>query len=158
MTTRTATTTVPAPQMRATSNEITSRQNIRPALPVSAMPAANGQKANSGICGLAKIDHRGRVTDAAVERALGWPPGTRLNIQETNGVIVVSVDDRGVFTMSNQGHVCLPLPVRRWCGFDAGDQVLLAVGQPADRLFVYPSTTLDELLGEHHRALFGGER
>lgn len=144
--------------MPATANEATSRHNLRPAPPVSPMPFASNQKVPGGIYGLAKIDHRGRLTDAAVERALGWPPGTRLNIQETNGVIVVSVDDRGVFTMSNQGHLCLPLPVRRWCGLDAGDQVLLAVGQPADRLFVYPSTTLDELLGEHHLALFGGDR
>ena len=121
------------------------------------MPVASDQKAAGGIYGLAKIDHRGRVTDATVERAVGWPPGTRLNIQETSGVIVVSVDDRGVFTMSNQGHLWLPLPVRRWCGFNAGDQVLLAVGHLADRLFVYPSTTLDELLAEHHRGLFGGE-
>ena len=158
MTSRTATATVPALQMPASTNETTSRRATRPAPPVSPLPAAGGQKANSGIYGLAKIDHRGRVTDAAVERALGWPPGTRLNIQETNGVIVVSVDDRGVFTMSNQGHLCLPLPVRRWCGLDPGAQVFLAVGQPANRLFVYPSTTLDELLGEHHIALFGGER
>ncbi len=158
MTSRTASATVPALQMPASMNETTSRRATRPAPPLSPLPAAGGQKANRGIYGLAKIDHRGRVTDAAVERALGWPPGTRLNIQETGGVIVVSVDDRGVFTMPNQGHVCLPLPVRRWCRLNPGDQVLLGVGQPANRLFVYPSSTLDELLAEHHRALFGGDR
>ena len=158
MTSRTASATVPALQMPATTNETTSRR--APGRPHRSPPCLRpaAEKANSGIYGLAKIDHRGRVTDAVVERALGWPPGTRLNIQQTSGVIIVSVDDRGVFTMPNQGHVCLPLPVRRWCGLGAGDQVLLAVGQAADRLFVYPSATLDELLGEHHRGLFGGER
>jgi len=155
MTSRAASATVPALQMPASTNETTSRRGSRPAPPVAPLPAAGGQ---SGIYGLAKIDHRGRVTDATVERALGWPPGTRPNIQETNGVIVVSVDDRGVVTMPNQGHLCLPLPVRRWCRLDPGDQVLLTVGQHANRLFVYPSTTLDELLGEHRLALFGGER
>jgi|GEM_PF-5243746 len=82
MTTRTATTTVPALQMPATTNETASRHNLRPAPPVPAMPVASNQKAAGGIYGLAKIDHRGRVTDAAVERVLGWPPGTRLNIHE----------------------------------------------------------------------------
>jgi hypothetical protein len=61
---------------------------------------------SGGIYGLARIDHRGRVTDAAVERALAWTPDIRLNIQEFDGVIVVAPDDRGLFTVSGQGHLC----------------------------------------------------
>jgi bifunctional DNA-binding transcriptional regulator/antitoxin component of YhaV-PrlF toxin-antitoxin module len=154
MSIRTATATVPALQMPVTTSETTRRGASRPAPPVS--PLATSKLVNSGIYALAKIDHRGRVTDAAIERALGWPPGTRLSIQETGGVIVVSADDRGVFTLSSQGHVCLPQPVRRWCQLDTGDQVLLVVGQAADRLLVYPAAKLDELLADSHLALFGG--
>jgi bifunctional DNA-binding transcriptional regulator/antitoxin component of YhaV-PrlF toxin-antitoxin module len=156
MTIRTASATVPALQMPATTTETGGR--AAQALPLSPMPATAIRKTRGGIYGLAKIDHRGRVTDAAVERALGWPPGTRLNVEETGGVIVVRAYERGVFTMSNQGHLRLPLPVRRWCGLDAGDQVLLVVGQLADRLFAYPAARLGELLAEHQRALLGGQR
>ena len=71
-------------------------------------------------------------------------------------MIVVSADDRGVFTMSSQGHVCLPQPVRRWCQLDAGDQVLLVLGQAADRLLVYRAAKPDELLAGSQLAPFGG--
>ncbi len=75
---------------------------------------ATGEPSRS-VYGVAKIDNRGRVAHAAVERALGWAPGTRLSIHEVRGVILVYVDERGIFEMSTQGHVYLPLPVRRWC-------------------------------------------
>jgi hypothetical protein len=152
----TATATVPALQMPVTTSATTGRGAAWPAPPVSTLPVATSKRLNNGTYALARIDHRGRVTDAAIERAVGWPPGTRLNIQETGGVIVVSADDRGVFTMSSQGHLCLPPPVRRWCHLDTGDQVLLVVGHTADRLLVYPAAKLDELLADSHLAPFGG--
>jgi hypothetical protein len=83
-----------------------------PAPPVPALPPATTRPAITATYGLARIDHRGRVTDAAVERSLAWPAGTRLNIQEISGVIMISPDDHGIFTISGQGHVRLPLPVR----------------------------------------------
>jgi hypothetical protein len=156
MTTTTATATVPGLQMPVTTSETTSRGASWPAPPVSTLPVATSKRVSSGTYALARIDHRGRVTDAAIERALGWPPGTRLNIQEIGGVIAVSADDRGVFTRSSQGHVCLPQPVRRWCQLDTGDQVLLVVGQTADRLLVYPAAKLGELVAGSHLAHFGG--
>jgi bifunctional DNA-binding transcriptional regulator/antitoxin component of YhaV-PrlF toxin-antitoxin module len=156
MTIRTATATVPALKMPAIAPSANNRVDSRPAPPVPALPAAIRKRVASSSYALARIDHRGRVTDAAIERALGWPPGTRLNIQETGGVLVVSADDRGVFTMSSQSHVCLPQPVRRWCHLNTGDQVLLVVGQAADRLIVYPAPRLDELLAGSQRTLFGG--
>ncbi len=155
MSIRTAT-TVPALQMPVTTNETIGRGVSRPAPPVSILSTATGKRATGGTYALARIDHRGRVTDAAIERALGWPPGTRLAIQEAGGVIVVSADDRGVFTLSSQGHVCLPQPVRRWCQLDTGDQVLLFVGRAAERLLVYPAAKLDQLLAGSQLAPFGG--
>ena len=42
------------------------------------------------VYGFAAVDERGRIADQHVVRALGWTPGTRLDIQETNGLILIA--------------------------------------------------------------------
>ncbi|WP_139131607.1 hypothetical protein [Micromonospora halophytica] len=65
---------------------------------------------------MAAIDTSDRIADRAIIRALGWGPGTRLHIREGSGVIVVRLDQQGVFTVTDQGHLHLPTAVRHWCG------------------------------------------
>jgi hypothetical protein len=115
MTTTPATSTVPALQMPQVSTDPRDRAGSRQTPPLSRLSEAAGRERSRIVYGLAKIDHPGRVADAAVERALGWTPETRLSIHESHGVILVCADERGIFSMSTQGHVYLPLPLRRWC-------------------------------------------
>jgi hypothetical protein len=57
------------------------------------------------VYGLAAVDCRGRVADRAVVHALGWTPGTRLDIRETRGLPVIRTDTHGVFSVTTQGHL-----------------------------------------------------
>jgi hypothetical protein len=50
----------------------------------------------STVYGLAAIDDRGRIAESTVIRALGWLPGTRLDVRENGGLLLVSADRQGV--------------------------------------------------------------
>lgn len=110
------------------------------------------------VYGLARLDARGRAADAAVERALGWAPNARLDIRESAGLILVRPDAEGVFSITSQGHVRLPVTVRRWCGLGIGDQVLLAADADRNLLVVYPPTALDALVTQASAVILGGVR
>ena len=72
------------------------------------------------VYGIAAVDGRGRIADRVVMTALGWSPGMRLSIGEDRGLILLAADERGVFNVTPQGHVRLPVGVRRWCALVAG--------------------------------------
>jgi hypothetical protein len=85
----------------------------------------------SSAYGFAAVDHRGRIADRIVFGALGWPPGTGVTVHERAGLVVVTADRGAAATLTPQGHLRVPLPVRRWCGLIAGSRVLLvAVATP----------------------------
>lgn len=107
--------------------------------------------------GLAAVDCRGRVADRAVVMALGWVPGTRLNIRESGGLLVICTDTHGVFSVTKQGHLRLPASVRHCCGLVPGDRVLLAANPQGDLLIVYPPATLDDLFAQRHAGLGDGD-
>jgi len=91
-------------------------------------------------------------------RALGWTPGTRLDIRETRGLLVIRSTTNGVFSVTGQGHLRLPAPVRHCCGLVPGDGVLLAADPDRDLRTVHPPAALDELLAQRHAGLLDGER
>ncbi len=107
--------------------------------------------------GLAAVDCRGRVADRAVMHALGWTPGTRLDIRETRGLLVIRTDTHGVFSVTTRGHLRLPAPVRHCCGLQPGDRVLLAADPQRDLLIVHPPAALDDLLTQPHAGRLDGD-
>jgi hypothetical protein len=110
------------------------------------------------VYGLAAVDRRDRAADHVVVQALGWQPGTRLDIRETRGLLVVRADAHGVFSVTKQGHLRLPAPVRHCCGLVPGDRVLLAADPERDLLVVHPPAALDAMLAQRHAGLLGGDR
>jgi hypothetical protein len=127
----------------------------RPALPVVRLASP---RARSTVYGLAAIDDRGRVAEAMVIRALGWAAGTRLDVRETGGLVLVRADRHGVFSVTGRGHLRLPATVRHWCGLVPGDRVLLAA-DPADGLLVvHPLAALDAMITQLHASVLGGDR
>jgi hypothetical protein len=52
------------------------------------------------VYGLAAVDCRGRIADQAVLRALGWLPGTCVEIREARGLLVIHAEPRGVFCVT----------------------------------------------------------
>ncbi|GAB3939197.1 hypothetical protein GCM10027614_20880 [Micromonospora vulcania] len=93
-----------------------------------------------------------------IVRALGWGCGTRLQIRESAGLIVVRLDPQGVFTLTGQGHLHLPAAVRKWCGLKPGDRLLLAADPIAGVLVVHPPAALDAVVAQIHAAALGGEQ
>lgn len=106
---------------------------------------------------MAAVDCRGRVADRAVLAALGWTPGTRLDIRETHGLLLIRQNDHGVFSMTRQGHLRLPAAVRHCCGLAPGDRVLLAADAARGVLIVHPPAALDGLFAKHYARLLDGD-
>jgi hypothetical protein len=128
--------------------------NGRRALP---LPRLAATRARSTVYGLATVDCRGRVADHTVLRALGWVAGTRLDMRESGGLILVTAHRQGVFSVTSQGHLRLSATVRHWCGLAAGDRVLLA-GDPAEGLLVvHPPAALDAMTTQFHAGVLGGD-
>jgi hypothetical protein len=123
-------------------------------LPLPVVPVL---RTSSVVYGLAAVDCRGRVADHAIIAALGWLPGSRLDIRESGGLLVIRPDVHGVFSVTKQRHLRLPAAVRHCCGLIPGDRVLLAADPRRDVLIVYPPAVLDDLLAARHAELLGGD-
>jgi hypothetical protein len=121
------------------------------------LPSLLTRHASGAVYGLAAVDCRGRVAERAVVSALGWVPGTRLNIRESGGLLVIRTDAHGVFSLTNQGHLRLPAPVRHCCGLVPGDRVFLAADPQQDLLIVHPPAALDDLFTQRHAGLWDGD-
>jgi hypothetical protein len=109
------------------------------------------------IRGLAAVDSRGRVADHHVMAALGWAAGTRLDIGERGGLILVRAHPQGVFSVTSQAHLRLPATVRQWCRLVPGDRVMLAADPAQGLLVVHPPATLDAMIMQFHASVLGGE-
>jgi bifunctional DNA-binding transcriptional regulator/antitoxin component of YhaV-PrlF toxin-antitoxin module len=103
------------------------------------------------------VDDHGRVADRAVLRALGWSAGTRVDIRETGGLLLIQSDPGGVFQTTRKGHLQLPIAVRRWCAITPGDRLLLVAVPNRRRLVVHTLSDLDVVVGARHDALLAGE-
>jgi hypothetical protein len=129
------------------------RAGRRP-LPV---PRLAVSRLRSTVYRLAAVDDRGRIAGHAVVRALGWGSGTRLDVHESCGLVLVRADQQGVFSVTNQGHLRLPATVRHWCGLVPGDRVLLAANPDRGLLVVYPPVALDAMVSQFHTDVLGGD-
>jgi hypothetical protein len=127
---------------------------VRRTLPLPTVPTP---RASSTVYGLAAVDCRGRVADHTVITALGWVPGTRLDIRDCGGLLVLRPDAHGVFSVTKQRHLRLPATVRHRCSLIPGDRVLLAADPQRDLLIVHPPAALDDLLTPHHAELLDGD-
>jgi hypothetical protein len=98
------------------------------------------------VYGLAVVDGRGRVADQPVIRALGWTRTTRLDLRADAGRILVCAVVDGRYGLAARDRLPLPAHLRRSCGIEPGDPVLLAA-EPADGvLAIHPLASLDALL------------
>jgi len=78
------------------------------------------------VYGLARIDASGRICERAVITALGWADGDRLTLTAEAGVVTVRRDPGGMVTLPASDYITIPAALRRRCGLEAGNQVLLA--------------------------------
>lgn len=120
-------------------------RRIRLPLPVPDLTAPRSE-APPAVYALSAVDRSGRVADRGILRALGWSPGTRLDVREQDGLITIRVAVDGVHRIDDQGHLRLPLAARRRCRLATGDRVLLAANPATGMVVAYPLPVLDELL------------
>lgn len=125
-------------------------------LPVPSLAAGSPRESDT-VYALSAVDKSGRVADRSIVRALGWLPGTRLDIREQLGIILARPAADAVHCIDDRGYLHLPLAVRRWCHLTAGDRVLLAADRGTGVLVAHPLTVLDRLLASIHTAIAGGE-
>jgi hypothetical protein len=127
---------------RAEGRARTSRSTGRP-LP---LPALVARRTRTTIYGLARVDDRGRVSDRAIIRALGWTGRTQLTIRVEAGRVAVAEVSDGECRLAGRDRVLLPAQLRCTVGIEPGDRVLLAA-EPADGLLVvHPPASLDAML------------
>ena len=121
---------------------------LAPVIPSSAVPAARRRAQSAagrplplarpvrpvpeGVAyGLGRIDSSGRICDRAIITALGWAGGDRLTLTAEAGVVTARRDPGGMVTVPERAYLVIPAALRRRCGLEPGDRVLLA-GAPAD--------------------------
>lgn len=88
-----------------------SPRRVRRPLPVPAL-ADPPPEAGPTVYALSAVDQSGRVADRSVVRALGWSPGTRLDIREHDGLITIRSAADGVHVIDVRGYLHLPLAAR----------------------------------------------
>ncbi|NUT53076.1 MAG: hypothetical protein HOV94_38180 [Saccharothrix sp.] len=102
------------------------------------------------------IEERGRINDRALFRALGWGPGTRVEIGIFEGhTLVVRASSAGRSCVDRRGKVLIPAALRRWCGFGVKEQVLLVAVPSMSALVVHGTETFDRVLPDPHRIVRG---
>jgi hypothetical protein len=111
----------------------------------------------SSVYGFAVVNDRGRIAAQPVVQALGWQPGTPLSIREHTGLVVITAEPGGGSSLTGEGHLRVPVPIRRWCGLEPGCRVLLVADPAQGRLVVHPAAALDAMISRHHTDVFGGD-
>jgi hypothetical protein len=127
----------------------------RQPLPMPRLAVVHGS-APMVIYRVAAIDSKGRVNDLAVPRALDWNPGTRLDMGETGGLLRVSADHHGVFSLTKEGYLRIPVTVRRWCGLQTADRVLVTADLHDGVLIVHPPAACAAMISLAHAAVRDG--
>lgn len=121
---------------------------------MAALPAPRPHDA--AVYGMAALDDRGRITDQVVLRALGWDPGTRIDVDVSGGVAVVAARSEGTGRVVAAGRFRLSAAVRHQLRVGPGDRVLLAAHPLASRLVICPPVALDALLPSAEPLVSGG--
>ena len=141
-------------------------QHIAPVIPPSAGLAARRQARSAAartlplagpvrsvpqdvVYGLARIDASGRICEQAVITALGWADGDRLTLTAEAGVVTARRDPGGMVTLPANAYITIPAALRRRCGLEAGDQVLLAALPAEDALAAYSLAVVDQAIRAH---------
>ena len=101
-------------------------------------------------CALTPIDDRGRLADRSPIRALGWPPGQPITISVLQKTVVVISQPNGAESITRQGHLRLPAPVRHPCRLTPGDRLLIAAAPGPGILVGYTTPSLESILLKHH--------
>jgi hypothetical protein len=131
-------------------------QRLRSGQPLPLAPLLSA-RAQSTVYGLAAVDDRGRIADHVVVDALDWRAGAALDVRVVGGVIFLTANDDGASRVTKHGHVRLPQFVRRRCGIESGDRVLLAAEPTEGVLTMHPLIVMDTMVTRFHAQVMAGD-
>ncbi|MFI6953965.1 hypothetical protein ACIBJI_10850 [Nocardia sp. NPDC050408] len=98
------------------------------------------------LCGISTLGEAGRVLDRYVMAALDWSPGTKLQIQPVDDVLLVGPSPDGQVRVSGDGYFRIPFRQRRRVSLLIGQRVLLTGRRSREQLLVHPPSALGRLL------------
>jgi hypothetical protein len=109
------------------------------------------------LCGVPAARQAGRGAAAAaghsgsraVIAALSWAGGDRLTFTADAGVVTARRDPGGMVTLPASGYITIPAALRRRCGLEPGDQVLLAAFPGQGSLAAYCLAVVDQAIRAH---------
>jgi hypothetical protein len=101
------------------------------------------------VYGIARVDSSGRICERAVIAAPGWAGGDRLTFTADAGVVTGRRDPGGMVTLPAGGCITIPAALRRRCGLEPGDQVLLAALPGEGALAAYCLAVAVEAIRAH---------
>jgi hypothetical protein len=101
------------------------------------------------VYGIGRIDASGRIADRAVISALGWAGGDRLTLTADAGVVTARRDPGGMVTLPGRAYIAIPAALRRRCGLEPGNRVLLAAVPADDTLTAYCLAVVDQAIRAH---------
>lgn len=116
------------------------------ALPVAQLPLATS--AGSTYYVVTPADQRGRLADRSPLEIMGWTAGMTISVRIQDGRLIIISLGQGPHAITVQGHLQLPLAVRRLCGIEPGDRLLVAASRDTARLRICTTDVLEEML--HH--------
>ncbi len=132
---------VPASRQRARS-AAARRLPLASPVPVPSLP-------EDVVYGIARIDASGRICERAIITALGWAGGDLLTLTADAGVVTARRDPGGMVTLPASAYIAIPAALRRRCGLEPGDQVLLAALPDQDSLAAYSLAVVDQAIRAH---------
>ncbi|OXR40184.1 hypothetical protein B7C42_07766 [Nocardia cerradoensis] len=98
------------------------------------------------LCGVCTLGESGRVLDRYIFKTLDWRPGTRLQIEPTDNLLLVSASCEGTVRITADGYFRVPFRQRRRVGLLTGDRVLLTSRRDDSRLLLHPPAAVATLL------------
>ncbi|MEU0502414.1 hypothetical protein [Nocardia sp. NPDC005998] len=98
------------------------------------------------LCGISTLGEAGRVLDRYVMAALDWSPGTQLQIQPIDDVLLVGPSPDGPVRVTGDGYFRIPFRQRRRVSLLIGQRVLLTGRRSREQFLVHPPSALGRLL------------
>lgn len=100
----------------------------------------------SPLCVTTTPDRAGRLADRSPLRHLGWSQQTLTRFDVRSNAVVVVTADGSTSSITGQGHLQLPLAVRRRCRIEAGVRLLLVAWRDTGRLVVCTAAAVEGMV------------
>ncbi len=96
------------------------------------------------------VDDSGRISDRSMIRYLGWQAAERIQVAVAVRIVIITRSSAGVERLTKQGHLRVPVGIRRRCQLIGGTRVLMAASRERGLCALYPTDVLDEALAAYH--------